>query len=69
VIILAGITAGPLMMIALSNSPRARGDCISSQTLPAPADWPKMVTWCGSPPKAATFRCTHRSAAIWSSRP
>ena len=34
-----------------------------------PADSPSIVTWPGSPPNAAMLRCTHRSAASWSSRP
>eukprot|EP00964_Phaeocystis_antarctica_P010158 scaffold5568_cov75-Phaeocystis_antarctica.AAC.1 len=36
---------------------------------PAPEDWPKSVTRWGSPPKAAMFLCTHRSAAMASSVP
>src|SRR5262249_24359866 len=30
----------------------------------APADAPMMVTWSGSPPKAAMFSCTQRSDLI-----
>jgi hypothetical protein len=33
-----------------------------------PADWPKMVTRSGFPPKAVMFFYTHFSAAIWSRR-
>jgi hypothetical protein len=31
-----------------------------------PADWPKMVTHSGSPPKCSMFSRTHWRAAIWS---
>ena len=29
-----------------------------------PADWPKIVTWRGSPPNWAILCCTQRNAAI-----
>jgi hypothetical protein len=32
----------------------------------APADWPPTVTRAGSPPNAAMFSWTQRSAMIWS---
>jgi hypothetical protein len=51
------------------NRPLARGIDSRVATLMAPADWPKMVTLAGSPPKAPMFSCTHSSAAIWSRRP
>lgn len=34
-----------------------------------PALWPAMVTWLGSPPKAAMFLFTHFKARSWSFRP
>ena len=45
------------------------GEAISALTEIDPADSPAMVTRLGSPPKAAMFFCTHRSAATWSSNP
>ena len=45
------------------------GEAISALTEIDPADSPAMVTRFGSPPNAAMFFCTHRSAATWSSRP
>jgi len=33
------------------------------RSVTAPADWPKIVTRLGSPPNAAMFFCTQRSAA------
>jgi len=59
----------PLVLIALWNSPAAVGEAIWWQTLDPPADSPKMVTLCGSPPNALMFSCTQRSAACWSCRP
>ena len=35
----------------------------------APADWPKIVTWLGSPPNAPMLAWTHFRAAIWSISP
>jgi hypothetical protein len=58
-----------LWTMARWNGPLARGIDGSVATLMAPADYPKMVTLPGSPPKAPMFSCTHSSAAIWSRRP
>ncbi len=44
--------------MALANNPRALGAVISVSVLIPPADSPANVTLCGSPPKAAMFRCT-----------
>ena len=41
----------------------------SARMLPAPADSPNTVTRAGSPPNAAAFARTQRSAAIWSWSP
>ncbi len=46
------------------NRPWAEGTVSSVVTEIAPADSPKTVTESGSPPKAAMFSRTHRSAAI-----
>ena len=51
------------------TGPAAWGDASSKLTDMAPADCPAMVTFRGSPPKAAIFRWTHFRAAIWSIRP
>ena len=59
----------PLSPIAFWKSPRARGVAIWTLTEYEPADSPKIVTFEGSPPKAAMFRWTHRSAAVWSMIP
>src|SRR3954453_3629300 len=40
----------PLSMIARWKYPLADGAASRPQTLPAPADWPAMVTSSGSPP-------------------
>ncbi len=53
-------------MIALANSPLARGEVSSMCTEPPPADSPNTVTLAGSPPKAEMLRRTHFRAAIWS---
>ena len=50
-------------------SPFDSGDCRLAITAVAPPDWPKIVTLPGSPPNAAAFRCTQRSAACWSMMP
>ncbi len=55
--------------IAPWKSPAASGDDNRVSTLPPPADWPAIVTRSGSPPNAAMFSRTQRSAAIWSSTP
>jgi len=55
--------------MAAWKRPRARGESSSAHTEPPPADCPPMVTFAGSPPKAAMLSRTHSSAAIWSSSP
>ncbi len=50
--------------MALWNRPFDNGEAISMLTANEPADSPKIVTLPGSPPNAATFFCTHCSAAI-----
>ncbi len=57
----------PLSIAARAKSPEAMGDARSAQVLTAPALSPKRSTRAGSPRKAAALRCTHWSAAIWSS--
>ncbi len=39
--------------------PLASGEPTRAATMQAPADWPKMVTLFGSPPKAAMFFLIH----------
>lgn len=51
------------------NRPRFSGEQIYANTLPAPADCPKMVMFSGSPPNAAMFLTTHRMPARWSRKP
>ena len=55
--------------MALTNSPSASGEDISTCTDPAPADSPNRVTFLGSPPNLAMLRWTHCNAAIWSMMP
>ena len=59
----------PLSPMARAKSPFAVGDAIWPLTAYDPADSPAMVTACGSPPKAAMFSRTQRSAAVWSMYP
>jgi hypothetical protein len=47
----------------------AKGEADSMLTAMPPADSPKMVTFPGSPPKAAMFFFTHCRPAIMSSTP
>jgi hypothetical protein len=54
---------GTLCAIARRNSPAAAGMTSSDAIAPAPADWPNTVTRLGSPPNAAMFSRTQRSAA------
>jgi hypothetical protein len=61
--------AAPLSQIAPAIKSLESGEAISALTEIEPADSPAMVTRFGSPPNAAMFCCTHRSAATWSSRP
>ena len=60
---------GTLCAIARRNRPAARGMTSSDAIAPAPDDSPNTVTWSGSPPNAAMFSWTQRSAATWSSSP
>ena len=59
----------PLSPIAPAIKPFDKGEAIWALTETEPADSPAIVTRRGSPPKAAMFRCTHRNAAFWSSKP
>src|SRR5256885_2084418 len=59
----------PLSPIARRNNPLASGEAIRALTESDPADSPAMVTFSGSPPKAAIFCFTQRKPAIWSIRP
>ena len=59
----------PLSSTALWKSPRARGIVRRQAMFTEPADSPKTVTLCGSPPKAAISSRTHSSAATTSSMP
>ncbi len=52
--------------MARLNRPCASGEVSKTFTDMPPADSPKTVTLSGSPPKAAMFCFTQRSAAIWS---
>jgi hypothetical protein len=49
--------------IARWKSSRDIGETRCASTEPPPAASPKMVTWCGSPPKTATLLLTHCRAA------
>src|SRR5258708_2214974 len=57
------VKSGPPPTIARAYRPALAGETRWTITLMAPADWPKIVTWDGSPPNAAMLRFTHRSAA------
>ena len=59
----------PLCTIARWKSPREPGETRWASTDRPPADWPAIVTLCGSPPNCAMLRCTQRSAACWSIKP
>ena len=54
---------GTLCATARVKSPAAASMASSAAIDPAPADSPKTVTRDGSPPNAAMFSRTHRSAA------
>jgi hypothetical protein len=58
---------GVLITMARWNRPLASGDSTLAMTACEPVDSPAMVTFCGSPPKAAMLRRTQRSASCWSS--
>ena len=53
----------PLSPIAPWNRPRASGEAQRLALLEEPADWPKIVTRPGSPPKPRMLRFTQPSAA------
>ncbi len=55
--------APPLSPIAPWNRPRASGEAQRLALLEEPADWPKIVTRPGSPPKPRMLRFTQPSAA------
>ena len=59
----------PLCTTARRKSPDALGVPNSVETLKPPADSPKTVTLCGSPPNAAMLSRTQARAANWSRRP
>jgi hypothetical protein len=59
----------PLWIMAPANRSRDPGATRWEQTDHPPADSPPIVTRAGSPPKAAMFSCTQRSAACWSISP
>jgi hypothetical protein len=56
-------------MIAPWNSLREPGETRWESTDRPPADWPAMVTLCGSPPNRLMLAWTQRSAACWSISP
>lgn len=60
---------GLLCVMALWNNPDDAGEIKFALVSIAPADWPPSVTFAGSPPNAAMFRCTHRNAACESRMP
>ena len=53
----------PLCTTARRKSPDALGVPNSVETLKPPADSPKTVTLCGSPPNAAMLSCTQRQGS------
>ena len=53
----------PLSELARRKRPLASGDPTNPAFIAAPAESPMMVTRLGSPPKAAMFFFTHRSAS------
>ena len=63
----AGMT--PDMTIIFWNRSSASGIWPNTVTFPPPPDWPKMVTFSGSPPKAAIFSFTQRRASTRSAMP
>ena len=67
-----GGAQSPNAAAALQDSalePFVRGEEERVCTLMQPADWPSMVIFSGSPPKAAMFSRTHCRAKIWSRMP
>ena len=60
---MVGSIIAPLSPIAPAIRPFDSGDAISALTEIDPADSPAIVTFFGSPPNAAMFARTQRSAA------
>ena len=60
------VTADPLCATARWNRPCAAGMPSSVLTLPAPPDWPKIVTLAGLPPKPAMLSRIHSRPAMMS---
>jgi len=58
------LMAAPLSPMAPAIKPLERGEAIWALTEMDPADSPAMVTFSGSPPKAAMFFRTHFSPAF-----
>src|ERR1019366_682053 len=56
----------PLSLIERSKSGGFGAEATCRQTLYAPADSPKLVTFCGSPPNFAMLAWTHCIAKRWS---
>ena len=52
-----------------ADSPLFMGEPTWQRVAPAPADWPKIVMFSGSPPKAVMFLFTHCMAYLISRRP
>lgn len=55
--------------MAARKSDCLAGKRICASALPAPADWPQIVTFFGSPPNAAMFSCRNAKACRWSRKP
>src|SRR4051794_2991624 len=64
--LLKGTSMGSDWEMAARKRPLAFGDERRARIEVAPADWPKSVTFVGSPPKAAILSRTHSSAMIQS---
>ncbi len=62
-------SSAPLSPIAAEIRSRESGDAMWPLTESEPADSPAIVIFDGSPPNAAAFSRTHRSAAFWSRKP
>ncbi len=58
----------PLSEMPRRNRPFASGEPVRPATMQAPADWPKIVTSSGSPPKAAMLALIHFSTVMESIR-
>ena len=62
-------SAMPLMTMPFWNRPSAAGVFIREVTLAPPPDWPKMVTFSGSPPNWAMLSWIHCRDATRSALP